>query len=229
MADDVRLTPLGAMVLALLTEGDMHPYEMMRLLRQRREDRIARVSNGTFYHTVSRLERDGLIVEVGVDREGNRPERTTYALGAGSREVLANWVRGGLMNPDRTAEFRVALAEAHNLPRGEVIALLGARREALKTEHDQLRAKLDAAAAAHVPPQFLIESDRHAALLSAELAWTDVLLDRLADPGFAWVGDARPAASDSVASDSAASDSAASDSAQTSPAASVAQREAARR
>ena len=28
-----RLTPLGVMVLALLGEGDMHPYEMIRLMR----------------------------------------------------------------------------------------------------------------------------------------------------------------------------------------------------
>ena len=33
-----RLTPLGVMVLGLLREDDMHPYEMQRLLRQRRDE-----------------------------------------------------------------------------------------------------------------------------------------------------------------------------------------------
>jgi len=56
---DVALTPLGVMVLALLREGDMHPYEMMRLLRHRREDRMVKLTNGTFYHTVARLSATG--------------------------------------------------------------------------------------------------------------------------------------------------------------------------
>jgi len=189
MADDVRLTPLGAMVLALLTEGDMHPYEMLRLLRHRRDDRIIKLTNGTFYHTVGRLQRDGLIAEVGVDREGNRPERTTYTLLPESRTVLEDWVRTGLGRADRQAEFRVALAEAHNLPRGEVIELLGARRGALETERDALRAKLNTARTGAVPEQFLIEIDRHAAMLDAELDWTTNFLTRLADPAFAWIGD----------------------------------------
>ncbi|MDT0156062.1 PadR family transcriptional regulator [Microbacterium sp. ARD32] len=189
MTDAARLTPLGAMVLALLTERDMHPYEMIRLLRERRDDRIVRVTNGTLYHTVSRLERDGLIAEVGVDRDGNRPERTTYTLRSDSRMVLEEWVRAGLRNSERTAEFRVALAEAHNLPRTDVIDLLAARRDALQNEHDALQQRLDEARVHGVPAQFLIETDRHITLLNAELTWTDALLERLADPDFAWIGD----------------------------------------
>ncbi|MBN9189981.1 MAG: PadR family transcriptional regulator, partial [Microbacterium sp.] len=66
------------MVLALLREGDMHPYEMIRLMRQRSDDRMLTITNGTLYHTVGRLERAGLLDEVRIDRDGNRPERTTY-------------------------------------------------------------------------------------------------------------------------------------------------------
>ena len=47
------------MVLALLGEGDMHPYEMIRLMRIRRDDRLVTITNGTMYHTVARLERAG--------------------------------------------------------------------------------------------------------------------------------------------------------------------------
>ena len=86
-----KLTPLGVMVLALLREGDMHPYEMMRLMRQRRDDRLVPIQNGTFYHTVGRLERAGLLAEVGVDRDGNRPERTTYTLTDSGRDIALDW------------------------------------------------------------------------------------------------------------------------------------------
>ena len=106
------------MVLALLGEGDMHPYEMIRLMRLRRDDRLVTITNGTLYHTVGRLERAGLLAEVGVDRDGNRPERTTYALTDGGPRAVGEWVRRELPRIDRPAEFRIALAEAHNLDRG---------------------------------------------------------------------------------------------------------------
>ncbi|MVQ41623.1 PadR family transcriptional regulator [Microbacterium sp. MAH-37] len=189
MVADVKLTPLGVMVLALLREGDMHPYEMMRLLRQRRDDRMVKVTNGTFYHTVGRLEREGLIAEVGVDRDGNRPERTTYTLQPAASDVLEAWVRGGLARTDRSPEFRVALAEAHNLPRAEVVELIGVRRTALATEADALDAALATAHERGVLRQYLIEADRHVALLRAELTWTDGFLDSLADASYAWGDD----------------------------------------
>ncbi len=49
-----RLTPLGVVVLELLREDDMHPYEMIRPMRQRRDDRLVSLTNGTMYHTPSR-------------------------------------------------------------------------------------------------------------------------------------------------------------------------------
>src|SRR6218665_2381315 len=106
-----RLTPLGVMVLALLREDAMHPYEMIRLMRQRHDDRIVPITNGTMYHTVARLERQGLVTEVGVGRDGNRPERTTYALTDAGDAAVTEWVRRELPRIDRPAEFRVALAQ----------------------------------------------------------------------------------------------------------------------
>src|SRR5829696_784641 len=111
------------MVLALLREGDMHPYEMIRLLRFRGDERLVSIQNGTFYHTVGRLERAGLLAEVGVDRGGNRPERTTYTLTEPGRDAVVDWVRRELARTDRPVEFRVALAEAHNLRREDVLSL----------------------------------------------------------------------------------------------------------
>ncbi|WP_067202251.1 PadR family transcriptional regulator [Microbacterium sp. XT11] len=186
---DAALTPLGVMVLALLREGDMHPYEMARLLRQRRDDRIITVTNGTLYHTVARLNSQGLIEEVGVDREGNRPERTTYTLTPQGSSAVAEWVRTELGASGRTTQFRVALAEAHNLDRDEVVALLTARRDRLRGELDVLRDGLEGAASRGVPEQYLLEVDRHRVLQQAEVDWLDSLIPRIASPGFAWGSD----------------------------------------
>ncbi|MFT4216106.1 MAG: PadR family transcriptional regulator [Micropruina sp.] len=186
MKDACRLTPLGVMVLALLREGDMHPYEMIRLMRQRHGDRLVPVTNGTMYHTVARLARAGLLAEVGTDRDGNRPERTTYSLTVDGRDAVADWVRRELVRIDRPAEFRVALAEAHNLDRHEVVQLLTARQATLTAEHTMHREGLRASRQREVPEQYLIEIDRQAALLDAELRWTAAFLTRLDNTTIAW-------------------------------------------
>lgn len=195
MKDPVdRLTPLGLMILALLAEGDMHPYEMIRLMRQRRDDRLVTVTNGTLYHTVGRLERAGLIAEVGIDREGNRPERTTYTQTELGREAVGEWVRRELPRIDRPAEFRIALAEAHNLDREEVVGLLERRRAALS---DVLAELMGGSARAHerqVPVQYLLELERESVLLARDLDWLDALIARLEAHEFPWGQPAEPSA-----------------------------------
>jgi len=187
MKDDVdRLTPLGLMILALLGEGDMHPYEMIRLMRQRRDDRLVTITNGTLYHTVGRLERVGLLTEVGIDRLGNRPERTTYALSPEGRAAVAEWVRRELPRIDRPGEFRIALAEAHNLERDEVLELLRARRAALAAAQIELTAGREKAGAREVPEQYLLEVERELVMLGSDLAWLDALIARLERHEFPW-------------------------------------------
>lgn len=181
-----RLTPLGVMVLALLAEGDMHPYEMIRLMRARKDDRLVAITNGTLYHTVARLEKAGLLAEVGVDREGNRPERTTYAVTNAGTRAVREWIRRELVRVDRPAEVRIALAEAHNLERSEVVALLGERRTALAALRDLHESGLRGAVAKGVPHQYLIELEREGALLRTDLDWLDRLIARLDGEEFPW-------------------------------------------
>lgn len=186
------LTPLGVMVLALLAEGDMHPYEMIRLMRIRRDDRLVAITNGTVYHTVARLERAGLVAEVGVDRDGNRPERTTYTVtDAGSRAVR-EWVSRELSQIGRPAEFRIALAEAHNLERPEVIALLTERRDALTTSLAEHADGRHGALAKGVPVQYLLELERQETLLAVDREWLDALILRLQREEFPWGNDGPP-------------------------------------
>lgn len=187
MKDHVdRLTPLGLMVLALLAEGDMHPYEMIRLLRIRRDDRLVTITNGTMYHTVARLEKAALLAEVGVDRDGNRPERTTYTVTDAGTAAVSEWVRRALARTDRPGEFRVALAEAHNLPRDEVVGLLRVRREALAAARDGHDAGYGRAVDKGVPLQYLLELDRERTLLACDLAWLDTLITRLDGDDLPW-------------------------------------------
>lgn len=181
-----RLTPMGVMVLALLREADMHPYEMVRLMRVRHNDRLLTITNGTLYHTVARLQRGGLIDEVGIDRDGNRPERTTYTLTDAGRDAVVAWVQREIPRVDRPAEFRVALAEAHNLERADVVERLQSRRVALVDDHGTHRDGLRTARETRVPEQVLVEIERQEALLEAELHWLDSLLARLEADTIPW-------------------------------------------
>ena len=181
-----RLTPMGVMIRARRREGDMHPYEMVRLMRARRDERLLTVTNGTLYHTVARLQRAGLIDEVGIDREGNRPERTTYTITDAGTDALVDWLRRELSIIERPAEFRIALAEAHNLERPDIIDCLRARRSALAEGHTLHRDGLIDARRSGAPEQVLVEFERQEVLLDAELHWLDSLLDRLEAEAFPW-------------------------------------------
>src|SRR5690606_29102884 len=156
------------------------------LLRARRDERLVKVTNGTLYHSVARLLEQGLIAEVGTDRQGNRPERTTYTLTPAGEDAVGDWVRRELPRTDRPAQFRVAIAEAHNLDRSEVIDLLRIRRVALEEQLLLHRTGLGEARERQVPEQFLLEVDRHQVLLEAELRWLDSLLDRFDDDAIPW-------------------------------------------
>ena len=82
MTPSPSLTPLAVAALALLAEGPTHPYEMYQLASVRRGDQLVKIKPGSLYHTVSRLEKQELLASIGTDREGNRPERTTYEITA---------------------------------------------------------------------------------------------------------------------------------------------------
>lgn len=155
-------------------------------MRQRHDDRIVSITNGTLYHTVARLEKQGLLTEVGVDRDGNRPERTTYALTDAGEAAIIDWVRRELPRLGRTTEYRVALAEAHNLDRDETIALLRRRLAALDEELAVYRDGLAKAREGSSLEQYLIEADREHAMLTADRSWLAALIERLAHPDFVW-------------------------------------------
>lgn len=181
-----RLTPLSITVLALLREGDMHPYELIQLMRSRRTEDLLKVTNGAVYHAVVRLEKSGFVDVVGVDREGTRPERTTYTLTDEGRDAIDEWVRRELPRIERPVEFRVAIADAHGLPRDEAVTLLEQRRQALLERRAFRLDRLDIAHDRGVPDRYLIEIDHGAALLQAEADWIGDLIKRINSGELDW-------------------------------------------
>lgn len=96
---------LDALVLATLTAGAMHGYDISRRINQCGEGTV-RVQEGQLYPILHRLEADGLIAADWVPQEG-KPARKVYRLtdsGHAALEVKrADWARfaatvGALMN-----------------------------------------------------------------------------------------------------------------------------------
>ena len=84
---------LALAVLSYLTQRPMHPYELGRTLRDHGDERSIKFNHGSLYMVVQQLERAGFITEQETSREGQRPERTVYALTAAGRDKLHDWLR----------------------------------------------------------------------------------------------------------------------------------------
>ena len=80
MATPRMTNPLALAVLVLLYERPMHPYEMSTTLRERRKEDSIKLNYGSLYSVVASLQKPGLIEARETLREGNRPERTIYAI-----------------------------------------------------------------------------------------------------------------------------------------------------
>jgi DNA-binding PadR family transcriptional regulator len=181
------LNPLAVAALALLAEHPMHPYEMYQLMLQRQDDRLVKVRPGSLYHTIDRLTRNGLAQAVGTDREGNRPERTTYRITDAGRSALASRLTDMLAAPaDEHPEFPLALSQAHNLPAEEVVRLLGERRELLRERVGELDAGVHRLGEQDIPEKYWIDLDHERAMLRAHLDWLEHLLERITSGRLDW-------------------------------------------
>ncbi|MDP9796614.1 DNA-binding PadR family transcriptional regulator [Catenuloplanes nepalensis] len=180
-----NLLALG--VLAMLAPGTpMHPYQLATVLKRTGKERDMAIKWGSFYTVIGSLERHGLIAATGTDREGRRPERTTYAITDEGRAELNDWLRQLLSTPARDASrFEAALSVAGVLHPDDVEGLLSTRLTGLAREIESLRADLDAPG---VPRIFLIETEYALAMREAETTWVSALREQLAEgtlPGLA--------------------------------------------
>ena len=179
--------PLALAVLSYLIMRPMHPYELSRTLRDNGDARSIRFNHGSLYMVVGQLAKAGLIVEVGTDREGQRPERTVYALTDAGRAELHDWLRELLEEPQHEyPSFVAALSLVGALPPDEVVPRLRHRLTRLDQIRAETRTMVDDAARNGVPELFLIEEEYRLALLDAEYAFVTRFIDQIINPDTGW-------------------------------------------
>ena len=181
------LPALAVAALALLVERPMHPYEMYQTLLLRKEDALVKVRPGTLYHAINRMAGDGLVRATHTDREGNRPERTTYEITSLGRERFVASVTEMLATPVKHfPHFPLAMAEAHHLPLTDVLSLVESRVAAVAAERDTLDADIRRVRDKGLPERLWLELDLRRETHAAELAWLERLLERLRSGDLDW-------------------------------------------
>lgn len=182
-----RLTPLALVALGLLRERPMHAYEMYMTLMNRQVERMVKIRPGSLYHTVDRLVADGFATPTGCARDGNRPERTTYAITEAGSAAIRDRVTEMLgTRAEEYPEFVVALSEAHNLPRATVLERLEPRLAELRATLAELE---DGAAELESRPlerRYWIEVSYSLAMARADVAWLETFLADLASGDLPW-------------------------------------------
>jgi DNA-binding PadR family transcriptional regulator len=174
-----NLTALA--ILSTVVFNDMHPYEMANVLRAWGKDQDLEIKWGSFYTVVRNLAKHGLLEEVGSERAGRRPERTTYRLTADGRAELLDWTRELLSEvAQERPRFRAGLSVMSVLGPDEVADLLRRRLTEVEEAIEAARASL-AGYAGTVPRIFLIESEYDVAMMRAEADWTRSLIGEFED------------------------------------------------
>lgn len=186
------LTPLALVILELLTERPMHPYEMQQLIRERHTDQVVKVRAGSLYHTVERLQRTGLIKVVETEREGRRPERTVYEITETGRDEFHANLRELVRTPETEYPlFGVAVEMLSTLPAREAKELLKHRAVHLEARLAGGEQVLAALAKNGLPRLYMLDTEYLMAMTRAELAWVRQVVDEIGTGDLPWAGQVR--------------------------------------
>jgi DNA-binding PadR family transcriptional regulator len=178
---------LALAVLSYLTQRPMHPYELGRTLRAHGDERSIKFNHGSLYMVVGQLAKAGLIAEQETVREGQRPERTVYALTDAGRQEFHAWLRELIEEPRHEyPHFVAALSLVAALPPGDVVDLLAVRRRRLGEQRAETAELVERTLATGVHPLFLVEEEYRLALLDAEVAFVEGFVARITDPETGW-------------------------------------------
>jgi DNA-binding PadR family transcriptional regulator len=178
---------LALAVLSYLVSRPMHPYELGRTLRENGDARSIKFNHGSLYMVVGQLAKAGFITEQETSRDGQRPERTVYALTDAGRQELRDWLHELIQEPEHEyPSFVAALSLIGALPPDQVVPLLRRRLDRLAEQRAEIRTLIDTALGQGVPGLFLVEEEYRLALLDAETAFVQRFSTQITDPDSGW-------------------------------------------
>jgi DNA-binding PadR family transcriptional regulator len=165
-------------ILGLLAHRPRHGYEL--------HDAFEAVVGGEqnwdvkpaqIYSTLSRLEKQGLVVEEGVEQDGG-PEKRIYSLTKAGLVELQEWFAGPALTDHRRDEFFLKLMLSLSVDDGDPRKLIYVQRAALYKELHAVttqRSRLNPKSAL----AYLLLLDQAVMRLEADLRWLEMVEARL--------------------------------------------------
>jgi DNA-binding PadR family transcriptional regulator len=164
-------------ILGLLKEQPMHGYQLSRELAQQLGG-LWRVSYGSLYPTLRRLERGGSVEQVPAETSGKGRRKLVYRITpAGEALFLRLLEEPPQEGQAEDARFRVRLAFFRYLPPETRIRLLDRRRAGLQERLERLTAAIGAAADNDDDYQRAL-MDHGRAATEADIAWLNGLIQQ---------------------------------------------------
>lgn len=163
-------------VLGLLSQGETHGYELKRRHDQLFGSTGSSINVGQIYVTLTRLERDDLVVHRAEASTDGGPDRKVHSLTELGHKELGTWLESPGAVPQVRSAALLKIVVALELNSSELRPLIAAHRRrclgALR-DLDQRAAESSGSAAADLIVQAT------ALHLQAELRWLDLLTSRL--------------------------------------------------
>ncbi|MFD4143171.1 MULTISPECIES: PadR family transcriptional regulator [unclassified Streptomyces] len=126
-------------LLALLTRGPAHGYELKQDLEKLLGAAYPQPNVGQIYVTLGRLEKAGLIEGEDIEQSG-RPNKRTYLLTDAGREAVLAWFEETADEPRVRDEFFMKLALASRSGLADAVTLINKqRRQYLNTMRELSR------------------------------------------------------------------------------------------
>lgn len=133
---------LDIFVLAVLSEGPLHGYEIIAQMRKRNFDRWIDVGNSSIYQSLSRLEKKEL-VKTSEIRIGKNPPRTVYELNKEGKQFLHDGLLKILRKaPSFPDEFNIPLFASDTLDKNELITALEDQKRSATSKRNQIEKAL---------------------------------------------------------------------------------------
>ncbi len=160
-------------ILGSLKERPMHGYQLSRELAAQ-VGGLWRVSYGSLYPTLRRLQASGAIDADGAEGTGGR-RKTVYRITPQGEELFLELLQEAPQEGQaEDARFRMRLAFFRYLPPETRIRLLERRRAGLETRLDEVKARLHDPAATDDYQRAILDHGR--AATDADIAWlTDLI------------------------------------------------------
>jgi DNA-binding PadR family transcriptional regulator len=157
----------------------MHGHQIRRMAQTDRAELWTDIKAGSLYGVLHRMAAEGIVEEVRSEQEGNRPERTVYAITEAGLEEFAvhrdTALRDTRVRPD---PVDLALQNTQDMTEEALRSVLEDRRQALVAQLDSWK-HLQEAAAPYIAGLETIIIRHTEVRLRAELEWHDELLKQL--------------------------------------------------